>query len=479
MPIDYLKVVEDQIREADGQTKEEVENNARLNTSALFKRTDFGNAERLVAGYGGVIRYCPPRNKWLLWNSSHWEWDETKQIEVLAKKTVRRILDEAATLDSELYKEVLSHAMKSENAAKIRAMIDLAESEPGIPILPNKLDKDPWLLNVKNGTLDLRTGMLRPPHKGDLITKMIDIEYDPAAKCPIWLEFLNKVMDGNEGLISFLQQAVGYSLTGDIREQCLFFLYGRGANGKSTFIEAITGLLGPYSKHTRPETFMAKKSDGVPNDQAELENIRMVAAVELEEGRRLAEVIIKQFSGGDKVKTRFLFQEYFEYYPQFKIWLCGNHKPRIHGTDHAIWRRIRLIPWMVTIPDHEQDKNLPNKLKAEWPGILTWAIQGCLEWQVNGLSTPKEVQAATADYRKEMDVLGDFFENCVITDTNESITVKDLYDVYVKFSEDNGESVKERLGKKKFNERIADRGFDQFRAGKNKLTWAGLVLRED
>jgi putative DNA primase/helicase len=285
-------------------------------------------------------------------------------------------------------------------------------------------------------------------------------------------------MSGNEGLITFLQQAVGYSLTGDTREQSLFFLYGRGANGKSTFIEAITGLLGPYSKHTRPETFMAKKSDGVPNDLAELESVRMVAAVELEEGRKLAEVLTKQVSGGDKLKARYLFQEFFEYHPQFKLWLCGNHKPRIHGTDHAIWRRIKLIPWTVTIPDHQQDKSLPDRLKHEWPGILTWAVKGCLEWQSNGLSTPKEVQAATANYRKEMDVLGDFFENCVISGDNESVTVKDLYEAYTTFCNDNGEN-KERLGKKKFNERVTDRDFDQYRAGKNILTWRGLGMRED
>ena len=332
--------------------------------TGIFALTDYGNAERLVHRFGNDFRFCPPRKKWLLWNGNYWQWDETNIIEQFAKKTVRGIFEEAIQADSDRVKDIGKHAVRSENAAKIRAMVDLAESEPGIPILPHALDTDPWLLNVKNGTLDLKSCDLRTPRKEDMITKIIDVEFHPDAQCPTWLEFLNKVMAGNEGLITFLQRAVGYSLTGDTREQCLFFLYGRGANGKSTFIETITGLLGTYSKHTRAETFMAKKSDGVPNDLAELESARMVAAVELEEGRRLAEVLIKQVTGGDTQKARYLFQEYFEYQTQYKLWLCGNHKPQIYGTDHAIWRRPRLIPWTVTIPEKEQDKSLTGKTKT-------------------------------------------------------------------------------------------------------------------
>ncbi len=222
---------------------------------------------------------------------------------------------------------------------------------------------------------------------------------------------------------------------------------------------------------------MARKNDGVPNDLAELEGVRMVAAVELEEGRRLAEVLTKQVSGGDTLKARYLFQEFFEFKPQFKLWLCGNHKPKIYGTDHAIWRRIKLIPWTVTIPDNEQDKDLPNKLKAEWSGILAWAVQGCLDWQRCGLSAPEEVQAATADYRKDMDILSEFIDNVVTIGETESVSVKELFEAYTKFCDDNGETIKERLGKKKFNERIRDRGFDQSAAGRNILTWLGLGLK--
>lgn len=445
----------------------------------VFPFTDMGNAERLVHRFGNDIRFCPARNRWLLWKGSHWEWDDRNDIEKLAKQTVRAIFQEAVTAKDDKVKDIGKHAVRSESAARIKAMIDLAQTENGVAIRPSELDPDPWLLNVANGTLDLRTGKIRPPSRADLITRKIDTPFDPEAASPLWTKFLHTVMAGNDGLIHFLRKAVGYSLTGETREQVLFFSHGRGANGKSTFIETITGLMGAFSKHTRPETFMLKNTDSsANNDLAELEGCRMVAAVELEEGKRLAEVLTKQATGGDTLKARYLFQEFFEFQSQFKLWLCGNHKPRITGTDLAIWRRIRLIPWTVTIPENEQDKELTAKLKAEWPGILAWAVQGCLDWQREGLTAPVEVMAATASYRREMDILGDFFDNCIQTGENITITVKELYDAYVSYCEANGESIKERLGKKKFGVRVSERGFDQFSATGNVQTWIGLKLKK-
>jgi len=446
--------------------------------SIEYRHTDMGNAERLVSKFGQEIRYCTPRGKWLTWTETHWQWNEKTEIEVMAKLTVRDIIAEAMTADGEKFKEIAQHAARSENLSRIRAMITLAQSEPEIPVLPGELDCDSWLLNVKNGTIDLRTGTIREQRKADMITKYIDIQYDPKAKCPTWLAFLNRVMGNNTRLIEFLHRSVGYSISGDTREQCLFFNYGRGANGKSTFIETINRLLGPYSKNTKPETFMLKHSEGINNDLAELQNVRFVAAVEMEEGKRLAEVLVKQISGSDTIKARYLYEEFFEFLPQFKLWLSGNHKPQIRGTDHGIWRRIRLIPWAITIPDNEQDKDLLTKLKDEWPGILAWAVQGCLLWQSDGLAAPDEVMAATASYRKEQDILSDFLESCVIVGKGRTITVKTLYATYAKFCDDNGDTVKERLGKKKFNTRIEDKGFDSYPAGRNILTWIGLDVQK-
>lgn len=445
----------------------------------IFPFTDMGNAERLVYRYGQDIRYCPSRNLWLLWKNSHWEWDDRNDIEKLAKLTVRGIFQEAVTAKDDKVKDIGKHAVRSESAARIKAMIDLAQTENGVAIRPAELDRDPWLLNVGNGTLNLRTGKLKTPDRADMITRKIDTPFDPTATSPLWIKFLDTVMARNTGLIHFLSKAIGYSLTGETREQVLFFSHGRGANGKSTFIETITGMMGAFSKHTRPETFMLKNSDSsANNDLAELEGCRMVAAVELEEGKRLAEVLTKQATGGDTLKARYLFQEFFEFQSQFKLWLCGNHKPRIQGTDLAIWRRIRLIPWTVTIPESDQDKELTSKLKIEWPGILVWAVQGCLNWQKEGLTAPVEVIAATASYRREMDILGDFFDNCIETESNNTVTVKELYDSYVSYCEANGESIKERLGKKKFGIRVSERGFDQFSATGNVQTWIGLKLKK-
>jgi len=439
-----------------------------------FAMTDLGNSERLVYLYGDFIRYCHARKKWFLWKGTHWKMDAVNEIEILGKDVVRAIPAEGRGKEGDDFKNVMKHAGRSENTMKVKSMISLAESE--VPISPDDFDRDPWLLNVRNGTLDLRTGELRAARKEDMITRILDVDYDPQAQCPTWTAFLHTVMDGREDLIKFLQQATGYSLTGDVREQVLFFLYGKGANGKSTFIEAVMNLLGAYSKHTRPETFMMKKEAGSSNDIADLDGVRMVAAVELEEGRRLAEVLTKQVSGGDTLKARYLFQEYFEFKPQFKLWLCGNHKPKIRGTDHAIWRRIRLIPWCVTIPDDRQDRDLPSKLKAEWPGILAWAVRGCREWQMEGLSKPDAVIAATADYRKEMDVLGDFFDTCVSIEDGASTTKKELYETYTQYCNNNGEDSRDRLGKKHFNARVGDMGFDTYITGKNVHTWVGLKV---
>jgi len=240
----------------------------------------------------------------------------------------------------------------------------------------------------------------------------------------------------------------------------VFFLWGEGANGKSTFIGRITTLLGGYAKTTRPETFMVKSGDGANNDIAELKGARFVASTELEEGRRAAEVVIKQVSGGDEVKARHLFQEFFAFKPQLKLWLCGNHKPRITGTDHAIWRRIRLVPWSVTIPDAEQDKELAEKLERELPGILNWALAGCKDWQQNGLITPDEVMISTAAYREEQNVLKSFIDGCVVFEKDATVSVSELYEAYSRFYDENEGNQRFKLGKIRFNEKL-DEGSSQ------------------
>lgn len=345
-------------------------------------------------------------------------------------------------------------------------MITLAQSERGIPLLPEQLDCDPWLLNVANGTLDLRTGTRQAPRREDLLTKYTAVDHDPDARCPHWDAFLRRIMANNTNMIEFLQRAIGYALTGDCREQVLFLLYGTGANGKSTFLEVVRALLGTYAAQTDFTTFLARSSDTVRNDLARLAGARFVTAVEAEDGRRLDEALVKQLTGGDRITARFLFEEFFEFDPQFKLFLATNHKPVIWSTGHSIWRRIRLIPFTVTIPEAEQDRTLPATLRTELPGILNWALQGCLTWQRGGLGVPKEVEDATQDYRTEMDVIADFLAGSCVWEPGAKVARKVLYETYEVWSARNGERP---LSSKVFSKLLKEHGLTQTKVGHNKI----------
>jgi putative DNA primase/helicase len=313
--------------------------------------------------------------------------------------------------------------------------------------------------------------------KSDLITKVIPVTYDPNAECPKWLGFLDKIMDGNQELISFLQRTVGYALTGDTREQCFFILHGDGANGKSTFIKTIGALLGDYAQAASFETFLSKNQGNVANnDIARMQGKRFISAVEAEESRRLAENVIKQVTGGDVVAARFLYREYFEFVPQFKIFLTTNHKPKINCNDPAIWRRVKLIPFTVSIPEEKQILDLDEQLKDEFSGILNWAIEGCLDWQRNGLQTPEEVVNATKDYRNEMDTVNEFLEECCTLLPNVKVNPTALFDAYKKFCEKNGEIF---LSMKKFGASLNKKGYEVTKT--NSRTWRlgiGLPVEE-
>jgi putative DNA primase/helicase len=446
-----------------------------------LRLTDWGNAERLVDKHGQDLRYCHLWQKWLIWDGTRWITDDTGEVYRRAKDVVAALYARAAeALDKNTRKEIAQFATRSEADIKQKAMISSARSEPGIPILPKDLDQDPWLFNVLNGTLDLRTGKLRPHRREDLITKLAPVQFDPEAECPAWWEFLKRIFDSNFTLIEYLQKATGYTLTGSTIEQCLFFLFGLGANGKSTFLEIIHTLSGDYAQRTSSETFLMKKSGGIPNDVAALRGARLVGAVEVEAGRRLAEVLIKEMTGGDRISARFLHAEWFTFKPEFKIFLAANHKPVIRGTDHAIWRRIRLIPFSVQIPKAEQDKELPEMLKAELSGILNWALEGCILWQDQGLNPPQEVCDATQGYREEMDPLADFLTECCILSPAAEVMAAELFKAYSSWTGTNG--IKQPMSQTDFGMRLKDRGLKnpQETKGPNKgrKKWQGIGLRE-
>lgn len=436
--------------------------------------TDLGNAKRLVGRHGRDLHYCHLWGKWLVWDDKRWRTDETGTIVRLATETVQSIYAEAAACPIAEKREAIARwAHKSEQEARIRAMIALATSEAGVPILPSILDRDPWSINSLSGTINLRTGVLREHRREDLITKLAPTKYDPDAPAPRWEAFLQRIMGNNAGMIRYLQRAIGYALTGTTQEQVLFFLYGTGENGKTTFLNAILDTMGlDYSKQAPPGLLMVKKYEAHPTELADLFGVRFVSTVEVESGKLLAEALVKQLTGGDRIKARRMREDFWEFDPTHKIFLAANHRPAIRGADHAIWRRIRLIPFNVVIPEQERDRQLAWKLKEEAPGILAWAVRGCLKWQAQGLQDPAEVLAATAAYKQEMDLLGDFLTECCVVRQGARAAAGALYEVYINWCKKNGESA---LSQKSLSIRLRERGFAPDRTGRVRY-WVGLEL---
>ncbi len=394
-------------------------------------RTDTGNAERLVGRHGHDLKFVYGLG-WFVWNGTHWRRDKTGEVERRAKETVRSIHEEAARVaNDEERRQLAKWAIASESVSRIRSMVSLAMSEPGVPVGEvEELDRDAWLLNVKNGTLDLRTGVLHEHRREDLITKLAPVEYDPEAQALTWDAFLKTALP-SESVRGFVQRAVGYSLTGVVGEKVLPFLYGPGDTGKTTFVETVMNLMGDdYAQPTAPDLLLAKRGGNHPTELADLLGKRFVAAVEVEQGRRLAESLVKQLTGGDRIKARFMREDFFDFKPTHKVWFAANHRPDVRETSNAIWNRIKLVPFDVVIPKARQDRRLTEKLRAESAGILAWAVRGCLEWQAEGLGEPEEVTVATAEYREEMDPLADFFSDRCVLGPEEWASKKELQSAY-------------------------------------------------
>ena len=441
-----------------------------------IRETDLGNARRLVRLYSGDLRYCHPWKKWLIWTGTHWAIDDTGAIKRWAKNTVRQIYAEAAAEpDDDLRKAIIKHALRSEGLSKITAMVALAESEPGVPIMPGDLDANPWLINCQNGTLNLKTMQLYPHRRSDLLTKILPVGYDPHAECPSWMAFLADIFDQDWGVIEFVQKAIGYSLTGITDERCLFILWGSGRNGKSTFVDTIAAMLEPYAMQTQIETLTeTQRGSGPTNEIARLRGARFVRVSESNEGQRFAEGKIKDLTGQDRVSARFLYSETFEFLPEFKLWMATNYMPKIRGTDPAIWDRIRLIPFNVRIPDEKlrPKREVMAEFEAEMAGILAWAVAGCAKWLTHGLTMPAAVKTATDGYRGDMDILAGFIDDCCILNETAFAKSSDLYAAYKAWCDTSGERP---LSLRTFGTRLGDRGFEK----KRLMTgwhWYGIGL---
>ncbi len=442
-----------------------------------FALTDLGNAERFVYQHSANVRYCALTRCWSIWNGRYWEEDVTEQIYHLACGTIRDIPREAElySVDGSRRAKVLKWATQSEARERVRAMVELAQPAPEVAIRPDLFNQDPWLLTCRSGTLNLKTGELQPHQRQDYISKLAPVEYDPQATCPTWERFLDCIFAQRTSLIDYVQKICGYCLTGNTDEHDFYFLYGNGANGKSTLIKTLMALLGnDYARQASSSALTARCTDSIGEDIAVLQGARLVAAVELDEGRKLAEGLLKQLTGGDLVRARMLYANSFEFLPTFKLLLASNHKPTITGTDNGIWRRIKLIPFTVAVPEAQQDPQLFGKLQAELPGILNWCLAGCLKWQQEGLDTPAEVKGATSGYREDSDLIGAFLEeNVSLKSPDARIQVKVLYENYQRWMESAGERT---LSMRRFNDRLKERGYQSVAGTGNLKFWQGIGL---
>lgn len=426
--------------------------------------TDIGNAHRLVRHWGQNLRYV---TEWgfLVWSGSRWKKDDTEGTIRIAKDTVRSMIMDAGEnlkvwagekAEVQKAKAMLKHAESSSSMGRLKAMVEASRSEPGVVMRSADFDHDAFLFNTENATIDLRTGEARVHEPLDYITKKCPTSYDPDATCPSWEKFLLEVFPNPE-IVAYVQRVLGYCLTGDTREQCLFILHGTGSNGKSTLLNTALSVIGSdYSNQLNSTTITEKRFEGAANnDVAALQGIRMVSCIEVGSGRRLNEELVKQFTGQDRIRARFLYKESFEYQPQFKLLVAANHKPEARGQDYGLWRRVRLVPFERTFREAEKDLLLPQRLLDEAKGILAWLVRGAVEWHKGGLRDPEAVKSATADYKDEMNELGDWIGTTYAGPKLESAT-GELYRNYREFTEAKGDKP---MSQNAFSRRLDDLGY--------------------
>lgn len=435
-----------------------------------------GNAERFVAQHGEDWRFDCAACAWLHWDGKCWATDQRGDVREAARETLSRMLDSARRLpDGDERKQLFKHALKSDGARPIGGMLELAK--PKLAVLAHELDSDPFALNVANGIVDLRDGSLRPHSRDALCTKLAPVEYRPDARSEVWERLLADAL-GDAETVAFLQRAIGYSATADTREEKCFAVLGPGATGKSTVIEAIKNALGDYSKTSDFEAFVARQDVGSPRpDIARLAGSRFVSSIEVEDGRRLASAIVKSVTGGDTVTARFLYGREFEFRPALKLWMVANYAPKVRHDDDGTWRRMLRIPFERVVPVEQRDPTLKARLREpeHLRAVLAWVVAGAVDWKANGLRVPERVQAATEDYRADMDPLRNFFEDCALLDPmlwTASGTLRAAFDRWC--SETGAQTIKSG---KTFAQLLRGHGLTEGKRGDIR-GWVGIAIAE-
>jgi putative DNA primase/helicase len=474
---------------------------------AQSEKTDAANADAVVRSYPNTFLYVVEWEMWIIWDGTRWHLPggktgakdqvvhriiRTARVRYISAKTRLAALEEEAKTvltahgkDSAQF-EAITLACKSQmglikwleasqNSSRVSGCEMLLRGQ--LAVHKDTLDAHPWLFNVANGTVDLRTGKLRPHDRTDLLTQMSDIEYDPEAKAPHWERLLATAMAGDESMVLYLQRLIGYTLTGTTQEHMLVFHYGHtGSNGKSTFLAALRNLLGEYGC-AAPKNLLFEPKNGAdphPTELARLYGKRLATCSEVPENVELAEAKVKDLTGGDTLSVRRMNENFWDMVPTHTLHLAGNHKPIIRGTDGGIWRRIKLVPWLVQIPEEQRDKGLGEKLRAELPGILNWALEGCRLWQMVGLSEPDAVKSASADYRSESDILGIFFATQCVFEAGARLACKSLRKSYELWCEDLGHLP---VGARMLGRRLRERGVTDVTVrleGRPAQGWAGV-----
>ncbi len=443
----------------------------RLSLESLDGKTQLSNARRLVKLFGASCRFVPAWGCWLVYDGRRWVIDTGEVRMMKHAGAVADIVWQATR--QHMTAEAVRFAMGTASGGGMTAMVKIAESLLAIDYAI--LDTQPLLLNCPNGTIDLTTGTLRRHAASDYITKLCPTRFDPQAECPRWLQFLDDVF-ASAPLVDYTRRLSGWWLTGLVREHLLHIAHGVGANGKSTLFNALSEVLGSdYAMTAMPTLLVESRQESHPTERADLHGKRLVLASETEAGAKLSESLVKSLTGGDRIRARRMRENFWEFAPTHKLVLLTNHKPRVRGTDHAIWRRLRLLPFNQVFDGDRADKTLPEKLRAEAEGILAWAVRGCLEWQRDGLRPPAEVTLATDSYRTSQDVCGRFATECCVVGSSSFVTkFADLRGEIERWCDDTGERVPSA---KAFAQWLQDQGMEAFRS--NGMRYRGIGLKTD